>query len=71
MNNFFETVIEVLKGDPRFFSEDGVLLRNAVYEASMQMDPNLIKLLLSNHITKEKFFRNIDGVFVFDKVGFG
>lgn len=71
MTNFFETVIEVLKGDSRFFSEDGVLLRNAVYEASMQMDSNLIKLLLSNDITKEKFFRNIDGVYVFDKVGFG
>ena len=71
MTNFFETVIEVLKGDSRFFSEDGVLLRNAVYEASMQMDSNLIKLLLSNDITKEKFFKKIDDVFVFDKVGFG
>lgn len=38
MNNFYETVLGVLKQDDRFFTEDGILLRNAVYEAAMQMD---------------------------------
>ena len=46
-------------------------MRNAVYEAAMKMDSNLIKLLYTNETTKEKFFTDIDGIAVFDKVGFG
>lgn len=71
MTNFFDTVVEVLKQDQRFFTEDGELLRNAVYEAAMKMDAALIKLLLTNEITKERFFADVDGIAVFDKVGFG
>lgn len=71
MTNFFDTVVEVLKQDQRFFTEDGVLLRNAVYEAAMKMDTALIKLLFSNETTKERFFTDVDGIAVFDKVGFG
>lgn len=37
----------------------------------MQMDTNLIRLLLSNEETKNCFFQDVDGVQVFDKVGFG
>ena len=70
MENFFDTVLSVLKQDERFFAEDGTFLRNAVYEAAMQMDENLIHLLISNEDTKARFFKEIDGVLVFDKVGF-
>ena len=69
--NFYETVLDVLKQDERFFAEDGAFLRNAVYEAAMQMDADLIKLLLANEDTKRRFFKEIDGIQVFDKVGFG
>ena len=71
MTKFYETVLNVLRQDNRFFTEDGILLRNAVYEAAMQMDTNLIRLLLTNDTTKERFFKDIDGIVVFDKVGFG
>ena len=71
MGNFYETVLMALKSDERFFAEDGTFLRNAVYEAAMQMDTNLIRLLLTNEETKERFFKDIDGVQVFDKMGFG
>lgn len=71
MTKFYETVLKVLKQDNRFFTEEGVLLRNAVYEAAMQMDTNLIHLLLTNDITKEHFFKEVDGITVFDKVEFG
>lgn len=37
----------------------------------MQMDMNLIHLLLANDITKAHFFKEVDGITVFDKVGFG
>jgi len=69
--NFFETVVSVLKQDKRFFTEDGEFLRNAVYEAAMQMDVGLIRLLLCKSETKTRFFSEVDGVLVFDKVGFG
>ena len=71
MANLFDEVLEVLKQDQRFFAEDGTFLRNAVYEAAMQMDTELIRVLLSNEETKSRFFQDIDGTMVFDKVGFG
>ena len=71
MTKFYETVLDVLKQDNRFYTEQGILLKNAVYEAAMQMDTNLIHMLLENEITKEHFFKEVDGIAVFDKVGFG
>lgn len=71
MANFFETLVEVLKADERFFTEDGTLLRNKVYESAMNMDVGLIRLLLGNDETKKRFFADVNGTFVFDKVGFG
>ena len=38
MSNFFDTVVEILKADDRFFTAEGEILRNAVYEAAMKMD---------------------------------
>ena len=69
--DFYETALELLRKDERFFAEDGAFLRNAVYEAAMQMDADLIKLLLSEDETKKRFFKEVEGVYVFDKVGFG
>lgn len=71
MNSLYSTLIEVLKQKTDFFSESGELLRNAVYEAAMKMDPSLIKLLADNETTRKRFFTDIDGVLVFDKIGFG
>lgn len=69
--NFYDTVLEVLKQDDRFVSVDGELLRNAVYEAAMQMDAKLIKSLFANEETRKRFFTDVDGIAVFDKVSFG
>ena len=71
MTNFFDTVVTVLKQDERFFTADGELLRNAVYESAMKMDSNLLKLLYQNATTRNRFFTDVDGISVFDKVGFG
>lgn len=71
MANFFETVLDVLRADERFFTAEGELLRNAVYEAAMKMDPKLIKMLFENADTKARFFTDVDGISVFDKIGFG
>lgn len=71
MDNFFDTVLEVLKQNENYFSQDGELLRNAVYEDTMKMEPSLISLLYKNEVTKERFFTKVDDVAVFDKIGFG
>ena len=71
MSNFFETVLDVLKQDERFFTAEGELLRNAVVEAAGKMDANLIKALYNNEATRQRFFADVDGIAVFDKVGFG
>lgn len=71
MANFYDTVLELLKEDNRFVAEDGSLLRNAVYEAAMKMDENLLHMLLNNTETKKRFFKDVDGITVFDKVEFG
>lgn len=71
MANFYGEVLEVLKQDTRFLAEDGTLLRNAVYEAAMQMDEKLLTLLLSNESTKARFFKEMSGITVFDKIEFG
>ena len=71
MASFFDTVIEILKQNEKFFTAEGELLRNSVYEAAMKMDEELLKLLYHNEVTRERFFTNVDGIFVFDKVGFG
>lgn len=70
MTNFYETVLTVLKSDERFVAEDGTFLRNAVYEAAMKMDENLIQILLTNDETRTRFFTEVNGVKVFDKIGF-
>ncbi|MBO4914166.1 MAG: hypothetical protein J5449_03085 [Oscillospiraceae bacterium] len=47
MNKFFGAIVEVLRQDERFFTEDGELLRNAVVEAAGKMDAHLIKRNIS------------------------
>ena len=75
MQKLFDTLKNILSEDKRFITEKGEVLRNAVYEAGMKMDKSLLKMLLSNAATKEKFFQEVelDGnkTLVFDKVGFG
>ena len=71
MEKIYDILVKVLKTDERYFSAEGEMLRNAVYEDAMKMDPSLIKLLLSDDTCKNRFFTEVDGVLVFDKVGFG
>lgn len=70
MENFFDRLLELLKRDERFFADDGTFLRNAVYEAAMNADEKLLRLLLSEKNIAENFFSNVAGVKVFDKIKF-
>ena len=70
MTDFYTTLLTLLKQDPRFTAQDGTFLRNAVYEAAMRLDADLLRLLLKNPETKARFFQEADGLLVFDKSGF-
>lgn len=65
-NNLLNTLIEVLKLDERFISNDWDLLKNTIREKAENLDENLISLLLDNKILREKFFIKIKDVIVFD-----
>lgn len=71
MTNFFEKLLNLLRQDERFFSTDGKLLRNKVYEAAMQTDEELLKILLGDEDCIKNFFKDVAGVKVFDKIKFG
>ena len=71
MKKLNDILAELLKKDERYYTAEGELLKNAVYEDAMKMDPSLIKLLLSDETCKSRFFTEVDGILVFDKVGFG
>ena len=70
MFEFYGRLLELLQQDKRFVSKDGIFLRNAVYEAAMKLDKQLLKLLLSNDETKNIFFEDVGSVKVFDKIKF-
>lgn len=68
--NIFETVNEVLLTDEKYVAEDGSLLKATVYSDIMTMEPSLLKLLVDNEHIRKTFFKDIDGVLVFDKQQF-
>lgn len=68
--NIFELVVELLKTESKYISENGKLLKAIVYSDVMIMDEKLLSLLLSDRIVKERFFKNINGTLVFDKQKF-
>ena len=70
MEKFFDRLLKLLKHDERFFADDGTFLRNAVYEAAMNADEKLLRLLLSEKNIAENFFSDVAGVKVFDKIKF-
>jgi adenine-specific DNA-methyltransferase len=66
MQNLQKTLIEILKEDPTYFSEEK-LLKNKLTEDAFKLEPKLIKYVLSDDRLKKHFFLDIDGVLVFDK----
>ena len=60
----------VLRMDSNFCTEDGQLLKNKVVEAALALDPKLLHYLLEDEKLKSQFFKEVDGMLVFDKVKF-
>lgn len=70
ISSLLESVLEVLKTDPRLVSQDGDLLKNKAQELAYQLDPTIIGLLLKNDLTKSRFFKEIEGCLIFDQHAF-
>ena len=68
--SIFASTEEVLLKSEKYNSEDGKLLRNKVLEASEKMDSELLSILISDEITKNEYFTEVNGIFVFDKQKF-
>lgn len=66
----FENVYDVLKNDDRLIASDGTLMKNRIYELSSKLDETFLQLLLDNEVTKNMFFKNVNGIFVFDSQKF-
>jgi adenine-specific DNA-methyltransferase len=61
---------ELLQKDTRLIDSEGNLLENRIVELALKLDKDLIKLLLKNERTKNHFFKDIDGILIFDKEKF-
>lgn len=69
MQNLLEELKNTFQSDERLIV-DGKLAKNKIVELVLAMDTGLIGLLLKNESIKKHFFRDINGILVFDKVEF-
>ena len=65
MNNY-DKLCDILKTNPNLTADNGELLKNKVQELARKMDETLLETLLTDGFTKEMFFKNIQGIEVFD-----
>ena len=68
--NLYHELKQLLRMDSRYCMDDGTLLKNQIVEDALGIHPLLVKLLLGNEKMKRAFFRDVEGVMVFDKVKF-
>src|SRR5690606_35644236 len=69
MQNLLDDLKGLLQQDERLVV-DGKLLKNKIIELALQLDPALIRILLSHESIKKHFFQDVEGVMVFDKIKF-
>ncbi|MEZ8236069.1 DNA methyltransferase [Vibrio splendidus] len=69
MLSIINALTNALQSDERFVI-DGKLAKNKIVELALNLDPSLLKLLLSDEQLKGHFFQDVDGMLIFDKVAF-
>ncbi|MCB0517111.1 MAG: site-specific DNA-methyltransferase [Bacteroidetes bacterium] len=63
----FQTLVQQLKKEPNFVTDNGELKKWVVLNKAQNFDEELIGLLLDNADLKEKFFVNVKGTLVFNQ----
>lgn len=61
---------KLLRMDSAYCTEDGVLIKNKIVEAALELRSDLIAKLLSHDGLKRNFFTVVEDILVFDKVKF-
>ena len=64
--SFDKKLIKLLESNSDFVDEAGVLHRAKVRERAWELNPGLIKLLLTDKEVEATFFKEIDGRWIFD-----
>ena len=67
---YLDELINALQVDERLVNSEGKLLKTKITEHAQNLDTELIKLLLTNKKLKGFFFKEIDGVCVFNQEKF-
>ena len=65
-----EELKNLLKKDKRFVNNEGKVLKNKIVEEALKLDVALLNLLFKNSRIKKHFFKDIDGIRVFEKEKF-
>lgn len=68
--NFLQALETALKSDERFVTQEGLLLKPRVRDAANRLDSQLIHLLMDSPVLKEHFFKEVDGITIFQKEKF-
>ena len=68
--HLYHELYDVLRMEDRYCTDAGELIKSNIQEDALNLAPSLLKLLLANESLKRHFFRDVDGIRVFDKVAF-
>jgi len=69
MQNLLNDLKHLLLQDKRLVVQ-GKLLKNKIIELGLQLDPSLLKMLISHPRIKKHFFQEVEKILVFDKIKF-
>lgn len=70
LNKVYEELEKELKKVSRFCDSESNVNKSAVQTSALNFDNDLISLLSNNELLKTSFFKEINGVLIFDKVSF-
>ena len=70
MNTLIDTLNNLFKNDSYFLDEEGNVLQEKIKTSALKIDEHLLSLLLSNADCHKAFFKNCNGVEIFDKSQF-
>lgn len=68
--HLYHVLYDVLRMEDRYCTDAGELIKSNIQEDALNLAPSLLKLLLANESLTRHFFRDVDGIRVFDKVAF-
>lgn len=66
MESFEVLLTNLLRNDKRFVADNGDLIKAEVINRAIKMDVDLIRSLLLNRITKDKFFFEVESNYIFN-----